>query len=94
MNDRGGVKHFPGLSVEAAALSPQRKVAGIDIDTPASTTGPVKFETHHTTMPANVYHIENATHLTGLPASGHGGGRAHQSGGGRRRTRLFAILEK
>ena len=98
MNDRGGVKHFPGLSVEAAALlAHERKVAGIGIDTPSVDYGPSsKFETHHTTMPANVYHIENATHLTGLPASGFTVVVApiNLAGGSGGPTRLFAILEK
>jgi len=72
MNERDGVKHFPGISVEAAALlARERKVAGIGIDTPSVDYGPsVKFETHHTTMPENVYHIENATNLTRLPSTG------------------------
>ena len=98
MNDRGGVKHFPGISVEAAALlAHERKVAGIGIDTPSVDYGPSsKFETHHTTMPANVYHIENATHLTGLPASGFTVVVApiNLAGGSGGPTRLFAILEK
>jgi kynurenine formamidase len=72
MNERAGVKHFPGISVEAAALlARDRHVAAIGIDTPSVDYGPsAKFETHRTTMPLNVYHIENAAHLTGLPASG------------------------
>jgi kynurenine formamidase len=98
MNDRGGVKHFPGLSVEAAALlARERKVAGIGIDTPSVDYGPSsKFETHHTTMPANVYHIENATHLTGLPPRGFTVVVApiNLAGGSGGPTRLFAILEK
>jgi len=57
------------LSVEAAAfLVRERKVAGIGIDTPSVDYGPsAKYETYHTTMPENVYHIENAANLTGLP---------------------------
>ena len=72
MNEREGVKHFPGLSVEAGALlARERKVYGIAIDTPSIDYGPSsKFETHHTTMPAQVYHVENAANLTKLPASG------------------------
>ena len=98
MNDRAGVKHFPGLSVEAASLlARERKVAGIAIDTPSVDYGPsTKFETHHTTMPANVYHIENATNLTGLPPSGFTVIVApiNLAGGSGGPTRLFAILEK
>ena len=98
MNDRAGVKHFPGLSVEAAALlARERKVAGIGIDTPSVDYGPsAKFETHHTTMPANVYHIENAANLTTLPPRGFTVVVApiDLAGGSGGPTRLFAILEK
>jgi kynurenine formamidase len=98
MNDRDGVKHFPGLSVEAAALlAKERKVAGIGIDTPSVDYGPsVKFEVHHTTMPENVYHIENATHLTELPATGFRVIVApiNLVGGSGGPTRLFALLDK
>jgi len=72
MNVRNGVKHFPGISVEAATfLARDRKVAGIGIDSPSVDHGPSeRFETHRTTMPRNVYHVENATNLTALPAAG------------------------
>ena len=81
----------------AALLARERKVAGIAIDTPSVDYGPsTKFETHHTTMPANVYHIENATNLTGLPPSGFTVIVApiNLAGGSGGPTRLFAILEK
>ena len=72
MNVRDGVKHFPGISAEAAAyLAKDRRVAGIGIDTASIDYGPsVNFEAHHTTMPLGVYHIENATNLTTLPSTG------------------------
>ncbi|HEX2457803.1 MAG TPA: cyclase family protein [Vicinamibacterales bacterium] len=72
MNEQNGVKHFPGLSAEATAfLARDRRVAGIGIDTPSIDYGPSeKFEAHHISMPLNVYHIENAAHLTDLPATG------------------------
>lgn len=72
MNERAGVKHFPGVSPEAAAyLARTRKIAGLGIDTPSVDYGPSqKFETHRTTQPLNVYHIENATRLTMLPPGG------------------------
>lgn len=72
MNERRGVKHFPGISPDAARyLAADRKVAGIGIDTPSVDYGPSeKFETHNVTMPLNVYHIENATNLTRLPPTG------------------------
>src|SRR5262245_23386101 len=98
MNERDGVKHFPGISVEAATfLVRERKVAGIGIDTPSVDYGPsAKFETHHTTMPQNVYHVENAANLTRLPASGFTAVVApiDIAGGSGGPTRLFALLGK
>jgi kynurenine formamidase len=72
MNERGGVKHFPGLTPEAVAyLAKDRHVAGIGIDTPSIDYGPsTTFEAHRVSMPLNVYHIENAAHLTSLPRQG------------------------
>lgn len=72
MNVRDGVKHFPGLSVDAARyLARDRKVAGIGIDTASIDYGPSQtFEAHQTTMPLGTYHIENAANLTTLPATG------------------------
>jgi kynurenine formamidase len=72
MNDKNGVKHFPGLSAEATTLlARDRRVAGIGIDTPSIDYGPsTGFEAHHVSMPLNVYHIENMTHLLDLPAAG------------------------
>jgi kynurenine formamidase len=72
MNERNGVKHFPGIQPEAAAyVAKDRKVAAIGIDTASVDYGPSqKFETHRVTMPLNVYHIENAANLTKLPPKG------------------------
>jgi len=72
MNTRAGVKHFPGLSVEAAMLlAHDRKVAAIGIDTPSVDYGPSEqFEAHRVTMAAGLYHVENAAGLTSLPATG------------------------
>jgi kynurenine formamidase len=98
MNERGGVKHFPGISVEAATfLMRERKVAGIGIDTPSVDYGPSeKYETHRTTMPENVYHVENAANLTGLPPRGFTAIVAPIDivGGSGGPTRLFAVFEK
>jgi kynurenine formamidase len=71
-NERDGVKHFPGLSVEATTfLVKERKIAGIVIDTLSVDYGPSKdFEVHKITMPRNVYHVENAANLTSLPLRG------------------------
>ena len=72
MNERAGVKHFPGLSPEAVAyLAKDRRVVGIGIDTPSIDYGPsTAFEAHKVSMPLNVYHIENAARLTSLPRKG------------------------
>jgi len=72
MNVRAGVKHFPGISVEAALfLARDRRVAAIGIDSPSVDYGAsVSFEAHHATLPLGVYHIENVTGLGALPASG------------------------
>jgi kynurenine formamidase len=72
LNERNGVKHFPGIHPDAAAyLARDRKVAGLGIDTPSVDYGPsAKFETHNLTMRLNVFHIENAARLTSLPPRG------------------------
>jgi kynurenine formamidase len=96
MNERNGVKHFPGIHPDAAAyLARDRKVAGIGIDTPSVDYGPsAKFETHNLTMPLNVFHIENAANLTSLPASGFTIVVApiKLAGGSGGPTRVFALL--
>ena len=96
MNVRNGVKHFPGIAVDAAALlARDRKVAGIGIDTPSVDYGPSEnFETHRTTMPLNVYHIESATNLTALPATGFTVVVApiNVVGGSGGPTRIFALI--
>ena len=72
MNEKNGVKHFPGLSAEATTLlARDRRVAGIGIDTPSIDYGPSEqFEAHHASMAEGVYHVENATGLTALPPTG------------------------
>jgi kynurenine formamidase len=96
MNERAGVKHFPGIHPDAAAyLAKDRKVAGIGIDTPSVDYGPsAKFETHNLTMPLNVFHIENAANLTSLPASGFTIVVApiKLAGGSGGPTRVFALM--
>jgi len=96
MNERNGVKHFPGLSVEAMTyLAKERRVAGIGIDTPSVDYGPsTAFEAHRVSMPQGVYHIENAAHLTTLPRKGFTVIVApiEVAGGSGGPTRLFALL--
>jgi len=72
MNMKDGVRHFPGISVEAATLlANDRHVAAIGIDTPSIDYGMSEhFEAHRVTLAMNIYHIENATGLTRLPATG------------------------
>jgi kynurenine formamidase len=72
MNERSGVKHFPGLAQEAVAyLAGERGVAAIGIDTPSIDYGPsTAFEAHKVSMALNVYHIENAARLSSLPRTG------------------------
>jgi kynurenine formamidase len=97
MNERQGVKHFPGLSAEASAfLARDRKVAGIAIDTPSVDHGPSeKFLAHKASMTLNVYHVENAARLTELPAKGFTVVVAPVNlvGGSGGPTRFFALLE-
>ncbi|MBI3264788.1 MAG: cyclase family protein [Acidobacteria bacterium] len=95
MNERNGVKHFPGLSVAAAKLLVERGVAGIAIDSPSVDYGPSeKYEVHRTTMPRNIYHVENATGLTKLPPGGFTVIVApiNIAGGSGGPTRIFALL--
>jgi kynurenine formamidase len=96
MNERDGVKHFPGLSVEAVTyLAAQKHVAGIGIDTASIDYGPsTAFEAHKVSMPLGVYHIENAARLTSLPPTGFTVMVApiDIAGGSGGPTRLFAIL--
>ena len=72
MNMKDGVRHFPGISVEAATfLANDRHVAAIGIDTGSIDYGmSERFEAHRVSLAMNVYHIENATGLTRLPATG------------------------
>lgn len=96
MNVRDGVKHFPGISVEAGTyLAKDRRVVGIGLDTPSIDYGPsAQFETHHVTLLLNLYHIENAANLTSLPPSGFTVVVAPINivGGSGGPTRLFALV--
>jgi kynurenine formamidase len=95
MNERGGAKHFPGISAEAARYLVERKVAGIGIDTASIDYGPSeKYEAHNITNPANIYHVENARGLTSLPPTGFTVIVApiNLAGGSGGPTRVFALL--
>ena len=97
INARDNVKHFPGLSVAAASLlAKERHVAAIIIDTPSIDFGPsAQFEAHHLTMPAGLYHVENAANLTSLPPAGFTVVVApiKIKGGSGGPTRVFALLQ-
>lgn len=97
MNERNGVKHFPGLSVDAGRyLANDRKVVGIGIDTASIDYGASeKFETHNLTMKANLFHVENAANLGSLPPSGFTLVVApiKIAGGSGGPTRVFALLK-
>jgi kynurenine formamidase len=95
MNERGGKKHFPGISAEAAKFLVTRKIYGLGIDTGSVDYGPSeKYETHNITNPANIFHIENARGLTKLPPSGFTVVVApiNLAGGSGGPTRVFALL--
>jgi kynurenine formamidase len=97
MNEKNGVKHFPGLTAEASTyLARERQVAAIGVDTPSIDYGPsTTFAAHHASMSANVYHIENAARLTMLPATGFEVMVApiNISGGSGGPARVFALLK-
>jgi kynurenine formamidase len=97
MNEKNGVKHFPGLTPEASTyLARDRQVAAIGIDTPSIDYGPsATFAAHRASMSANVYHIENAARLTTLPATGFEVVVApiNISGGSGGPARVFALLK-
>ena len=72
MNERSGVKHFPGVSIDAAAyLAKERRVVGIGIDTASIDYGPSKdFMTHRILNGAGIYGLENVTNMEKLPPTG------------------------
>lgn len=96
LNETKGVKHYPGLSAEAdTLLARDRKVAAIGIDSPSIDYGPSsEFEAHQASLGLNVYHIENAAHLVGLPPKGFRVIVApiHLAGGSGGPARVFAVL--
>jgi kynurenine formamidase len=70
--DAQGVMHFPGYSVDAAKfLVEGRNALGLGIDTPSVDYGPSKdFAVHQYTLAHSLYHLENVTHLDGVPSTG------------------------
>lgn len=78
--DRIPVDRFvrPGICIavagkpeDAASYLRDRGIVGMGTDTPSVDHGPSEtFATHRITNPAGIFHIENATNLTRLPARG------------------------
>jgi kynurenine formamidase len=70
--DRGGVMHFPGFSLESAQyLLNQVRPKAIGIDTMSVDYGPSRsFEVHALTLGAGLYHVECLANLEELPATG------------------------
>jgi kynurenine formamidase len=63
--------HFPGLSAGGARLLVERGVAGVGLDTPSIDPGPSKdFIAHQILNAADIYALENLTHLDALPRRG------------------------
>jgi kynurenine formamidase len=94
-NEHDGALHFPGLSVEAAETLVQRDIAAIGIDTPSVDYGPsTAYEVHHTTLPHQVYNIENVANLLAVPTQGFSVviAPANVKGGSGAPARIFAIV--
>jgi len=72
MNTENEVKHFPGLSAEAAKwLIQNRKIKAVGIDTASIDYGAsANFETHVALMTQNVSAFENVANLEKVPVKG------------------------
>ncbi len=68
--DEAGKMHFPGISIEAAQLLVNRKVAGIAIDTFSPDGGDETVPVHKMILTANMYIIENIVNADLLPPTG------------------------
>jgi kynurenine formamidase len=69
--DHGGGMRFPGFAQSAAELMVERGVAGIGTDTLSVDPGAASaFPVHHTTLPADLWHLEGLINLDRLPARG------------------------
>jgi kynurenine formamidase len=88
-----GVRHFPGISVEAATLLAKER----HFDTPSIDYGPAAgFEAHHVTMAAGLFHVENAANSGTLPPSGFTVivAPVKVAGGSGAPARVFALVPK
>lgn len=62
---------FPGLTVDAAELLVERRIAGLGIDTLGVDPGhSTDFAVHYTTLPAGIWHLEGLIELGRVPARG------------------------
>ena len=70
--DSQGVKHFPGISLEAARrLLEEVHPAGVGIDTLSIEHGPTEdFVVHRLVLVAGLYILENVANLESLPPTG------------------------
>lgn len=69
--DREGVMHFPGFSVEGVRLLIERKASGLGVDTLSVDYGASKdFAVHRLSHGAGLYHLENLADLSALPERG------------------------
>jgi kynurenine formamidase len=70
--DDAGVKHFPGVHVDAAQmLLEDRRVTGLGVDTLSIDHGPSSdFPTHRKWLPAGRWALEGLANLARLPAVG------------------------
>jgi len=70
--DSDGVKHFPGLSLEAARyLLDEVHPVGVGIDTPSIECGPTKdLVVHRLLLGAGIYILENVANLDLVPPTG------------------------
>lgn len=67
----GGGLRFPGFAPSAAEVIVERGVAGIGTDTLSVDPGAASsFPVHHTTLPADLWHLEGLVNLDQLPARG------------------------
>jgi kynurenine formamidase len=69
--DQADDLRFPGFAASAGALLTERGVAGLGIDTVSVDAGAAtSYPVHHTTLPADLWHLEGLVNLDRLPARG------------------------
>ncbi len=68
--DKDGLMHFPGFSLEAAKYLIEKKIVGIGIDTLSPETGIDGFPVHELLLKEGCYIIENMANLPILQESG------------------------